>query len=65
MVLDMVIFAIMAYFYVPNDGATLIDDRDQRDFKQQLEGVPNGKSDFANGKKAFANDGFSEEDTKF
>jgi len=64
MVLDMIVFAIMAYFYVPYKGNKTDSDEDDEKLysngntnKNQQNGSPNNKS-------GISNDAFNE-DTKF
>ncbi len=57
----MMVFAIMAYFYVPYNGSHTEEDESD---KQNLNGNTNKSNGSNNDKKGIANDGFSE-DTKF
>lgn len=70
MIADMIVFAIMAYFYVPYDpseASTQIDNDSNEEKKQSMNGKSNkeevnGVSPIKNG---ITNDGLNEEDTKF
>jgi hypothetical protein len=57
----MIVFAIMAYFYVPYKGSQITEDETD---KQNINGNTNKSNGFTNDKKGIDNNGFSET-TKF
>jgi len=57
----MIVFAIMAYFYVPYKGSQMAEYETD---KQNINGNTNKSNGFTNDKKGIDNDGFSET-TKF
>ena len=63
MIADMIVFAIMAYYYVPYQPPEANKTEDLNEEKSKLNG--NSNKEEPKGKNGIPNDGFNEEDTKF
>lgn len=64
MILDMLVFALMAYFYLPNK-AMQGEESEQQDSPYTNGFVNNDQYGDPKNKKAYTNEGMTEEDTKF